>query len=105
MISGERLKEIRQETDLTTRRKRLENHHISAIFVGGETSTDNQFPLTLPEHAYAHFIEARRSANWDVASGHFWATRKIVERMGGVEKGEFDRMINTFNRRKRCIIY
>lgn len=92
-----RLKEIRRETDINTRFKRLEVHHIEAKFAGGSLDSDNTFALTLPEHALSHLLDSRLSKG--TREGHLWSVRQITRRMNLAELNEFNRMLSIVQRR------
>jgi len=85
-----RVKEIRRESDPSTKGKRLEAHHIDSVHEGGRTTLENLYGLTLAEHASVHRLLAQMGkderANW-------WATSKIVQRMTPDELAEFNDML------------
>ena len=84
----ERLKNLRRCQDESVREKRLEIHHVTARYTGEE---GDLFPLSLPEHARIHQIEAFLADTRKDTNAHFWSVSAIVRRMNKPELEEYNK--------------
>jgi len=82
----------KQRTDVPDKSK-LEAHHITPQYQGGEDTLDNGEALTRPEHALEHFQYAQEANNRGDRNANYWAVNKIVSRMTPEELAEFNKMI------------
>jgi hypothetical protein len=90
---GDRLKSLRRNFDPSISDCYLEIHHIEPHYRGGNGEITNMYPLTRPEHALAHYLEAKLADNREDRNANNWAVRKIVKRMEKEELKEFNHML------------
>ena len=76
--------EIRQQHPLYGI-QRIEVHHDTPKFRGGDNSDKNKVPLTLPEHALAHLNNAAKLTNRRDIEKEMGAFRLIIHRMTDTE--------------------
>jgi len=99
--TAKRVKELRRQSDPSTRGVKLDDHHITPRFLGGNGDMENNFALTLPEHALVHLLEARIAKNPEERRIHSYSVGKIVQRMGYDELEEFNSMQSAVTIRRR----
>lgn len=72
--------------------ERVERHHVEPLYRHPKNTSIVE--VTLPEHAYLHWLEATDACRPVDAKANFWAVSAIVRRMQPDELTEFNQMIS-----------
>jgi len=90
---------LKQQRPDVQDKSKLEIHHITPLYQGGDSELDNGEALLRPFHALEHYKNAINAKNSDTASAEYWAVRKIVNRMSQSELEEFNLLIKKEGKR------